>query len=154
MKVKNLVKAGTLSGFTLAEVIVSVVIMAIVIQGVMLGYVQSTQRAEWNARSLAAQAVASQGAEQARCAGWNAQAFPPRVGPGLSDELGLTNYTKVEVLDIPRSGKPPVLATNFVSVTTVSVDPAIRQIRSDCVWNFMSRGMFTNTVVLLRTSDQ
>ena len=151
---KNIFKAKPVSGFTLAEVVVSVAILALVMQGVVLGYVQSTQRAEWNARSLAAQSVASQGAEQARAARWNSQAYPQTVGPGKADELGLTNYQQSIVLDVPMSGTQLVLATNYVKITKVTDSPPLRQIRSDCVWRFMNRGPFTNSVILLRAPDQ
>lgn len=146
-------KSGSQSGFTLAEVVISVAILAAVIQGVILGYTASARRAEWSAHSLAAQSLASQGAEQARSARWDTQAWPQGVGPGQADELGLTNYFRTDTLDIPANGQPLVV-TNYVSITTVSVNPPLRQIRSDCAWRFMNRGWFTNTVILLRTSDQ
>jgi prepilin-type N-terminal cleavage/methylation domain-containing protein len=150
---KKFSKPGTASGFTLVELLVSIAILGVVGQGVILGYVQSTQRTEWNARSLAAQSIASQGAEQARSARWNAQVYPATYGLGGSDELGQCTNVQTATLDVAMSGQP-VVATNIVTVTTVSVNPHIRQIRSDCVWRFMNRGLFTNTVILLRTSDQ
>ena len=146
-------KADRAAGFTLTEVLVSMAILALVLQGVILGYVQSTQRTEWSARSLAAQSVASQGAELARCARWNAQVWPATFGPGGSDELGVCTNVQSVTLDVAATGTP-ILATNVVRVTTVSLDPPVRQIRSDCIWSFMSRGSFTNTVILLRASDQ
>jgi len=140
-------------GFTLVEVIVSVVILGMVIEGVLLGYVMTSRRAEWSARSFAAQSVASQGAEQARSAKWDTQAWPKTVGPGGADELGITNYTQEITLDLPMNGKP-VMATNYVRITTASIDPPVRQIRSECVWPYLNRGPFTNTVILLRAPDQ
>src|SRR5581483_3503180 len=86
------VRAEGRGGFTLAEVIGSLAVLTLVIQGVILGFVMTSRRAEWSARSLAAQAVANQGAEQARAAGWNSQVFPPTYGLNGSDQLGLTNY--------------------------------------------------------------
>jgi type II secretory pathway pseudopilin PulG len=143
------------AGFTLIEVVMSVLILLIVIQGVFMGYSASTQRAEWNAHALAAQSMAAQGAEQARAARWDPQIWPRTTGPGGSDELGATNYARAEVLDIPANGKSPaMMATNYVSITDVSINPPLRQIRSDCVWRFINRGLFTNTVILLRASDQ
>lgn len=146
-------RTGTLAGFTLVEVIMSIAILALVIQGVLLGYVQSTRWTEWSAHSLAAQSLASQGAEQARSAKWDPQAWPQTIGPGMSDELGVTNYMQTNTLDIPMNGKP-VIVTNFITITTASTNPPVRQIRSDCVLEFMSRGLFTNTVILLRAPDQ
>ena len=147
------VRAKTISGFTLAEVVVSVVILAVVIQGAIVGYVMTSRRAEWSARSLAAQSVAAQGAEQARSAKWDTQIWPQSVGPGKSDELGVTNYEQTVVLDIPMNG-PAIVATNYVRVTQISDDPPLRQIQSDCVWPFVGQRWFTNTVISMRAPDQ
>jgi hypothetical protein len=146
-------KRKGISGFTLSETVMSIGILGLVIEGVLLGYVKISQQAEWSARSLAAQSMASQGAELVRAAQWNLQMWPQGVGPGLSDQLGLTNFVQTGTLDILAGGQP-LTVTNYVSVTQVSANPPVRQIRSDCVWNFMGRGPFTNTVVTLRTSDQ
>ena len=139
------------SGFTLVEVVVSVAIATLMFSGIIYGYALVTDRAEWSAYSLAAQSLAMQGVEQARGAKWDPKAWP------AVDELGVTNYTTTETLDVPVSGLP-VYATNFTSVTTVSIDPPIRQLRTDCVWRLASgkrsRGPFTNSVVTLRTADQ
>jgi hypothetical protein len=118
---------------------------------VIFGYVLTADRAQWSAYSLAAQSLALQGVEQARAAKWDPKAWP------AVDELGVTNYTQVELLDVPISGQP-IQATNYISVTVVSQDPPLRQLRADCVWRLLngqrSRGPFTNTVVTLRTADQ
>ena len=139
------------SGFTLAEVVVAIAIATLSFGGVIYGYVLSTDRAHWSAYSLAAQSLAMQGVEQVRAAKWDPKAWP------AVDELGITNYTELDVMDVPVSGQP-VLATNYISVTLVSLDPPLRQLRADCVWSLASgrrtRGPFTNTVITLRTADQ
>jgi prepilin-type N-terminal cleavage/methylation domain-containing protein len=145
--------AGRNSGFTLAEVVTSMAVLGVVVQGVILGYVASAQRAEWSAHSLAAQSIATQGAEQARAAKWDPQGWPQGVGPGQCDELGVTSYVQTNQLDIAGTGKA-VFATNVISITTISANPPVRQIRSDCVWRFMNHGLFTNSVILLRAPDQ
>lgn len=75
------------------------------------------------------------------------------IGPGQSDELGVTSYRQTNTLDIPMNGEP-IIVTNFIRITPVSDNPSLRQIRSDCVGSFMSRGLFTNTVITLRSPDQ
>jgi len=134
-------------GFTLAEVVVALGVLTLLIEGIIFGYTASARRAEWSAHSLAAQSLASQGVEQARAAKWDPQAWP------IVDELPPTNYVQVDTLDIPISGKP-VYATNFISVRSISANPPLREIRADCVWAFIHRGMFTNTVVTFRAADQ
>jgi len=140
------------AGFTLTEVVVAVAVIALTFAGVIYGYIRTVDRAEWSAYSLAAQSLAMQGVEQARAAKWDPQAWP------AVDELGVTNLTQEEPLDVPAVGEP-VWATNYVSVTTVSLDPPLRQLRADCVWMFKGRpagiaGPFTNTAVTLRAADQ
>ena len=139
------------AGFTLAEVVVAIAIATLSFGGVIYGYVLTGDRSHWSAYSLAAQSLALQGLEQARAAKWDPKAWP------AVDELGLTNYTQLDMLDVPVSGHP-VLATNYISVTRVSQDPPLRQLRADCVWSLAngrrSRGPFTNTVVTIRTADQ
>jgi type II secretory pathway pseudopilin PulG len=139
------------AGFTLAEVVVAIAIATLSFAGVIYGYVLTADRAQWSAYSLAAQSLALQGVEQARAAKWDPKAWP------AVDELGVTNYTQVEMLDVPVSGQS-VKATNYISVAVVSQDPPLRQLRTDCVWSLLSgrrsRGPFTNTAITLRTADQ
>jgi hypothetical protein len=77
------------------------------------------------------------------------------------DELPApTNYLTVDFLDIPTKGTPnstnfQFWVTNYISLTNVSANPPLRQIRSDAVWIMPMNGKpCTNTVILLRTSDQ
>lgn len=144
--------AARQAGFTLTEVVVALAIMTLTFAIVIYGYLRTADRAEWSAYSLAAQSLAMQAVEQARAAKWDPQAWP------VVDELGVTNFMKEEALDVPVVGEP-VLATNYLSVTTVSVNPPLRQLRADCVWMLRSRpagiaGPFTNTAVTLRAADQ
>jgi len=138
--------------FTLAEVMMSLAIASLVFGGVIQGYVLVTDHSEWSAYSLAAQSLAAQGVEQARSAKWDPNAYPS------IDQLGVTNYQVVEQLDVPISG-PAVLATNYISISTASTTPPLRELRTYCVWCLPSRGRstrgpFTNTVVTLRGADQ
>jgi prepilin-type N-terminal cleavage/methylation domain-containing protein len=134
-------------GFTLVEVVITLAIVALVIGGIIYAYVMAAQRAEWSAYSLAAHSVAMQSLEQSRAAKWDPQAWP------VVDEQGLTNFIQIEPLDVPVAGTP-IFATNFVQITQVSANPPLRQIRADCVWPFVTRGTFTNTVITLRAPDQ
>jgi len=138
--------------FTLIEVVVAVAVITLTFAIVVYGYLRTADRAEWSCYSLAAQSLAMQGVEQVRAAKWDPQAWP------VVDELGTTNFVQVEPLDVPVIVEP-VMATNYISVTTVSVDPPVRQLRADCVWCLRSRpatitGPFTNTAVTLRAPDQ
>ncbi len=136
------------SGFTLAQVVMSLFLLALLIQGVIYGYVQSTRRAEWSGRSLAAQSLAMQAIEQARAAKWDPETWPPQ------DELPPTNFSTVETLDLPVAGDP-IYATNYVSISVVSLNPPLRQISADCVWSLPpSTRCYTNSISTLRAPDQ
>jgi prepilin-type N-terminal cleavage/methylation domain-containing protein len=153
--------------FTLVEVMVSLVILAMVISGVCYGYAQANRIAVWDSMSQAAQAFAIQGMESARAAKWNPWVNSTNAGPdpgGSQDELpaesnGNPSLIQTNMLDIPIKGDPQTnynyYATNFVYVTQPSANPPIRQIVSQCVWTFPLTGQqFTNTVITLRGPDQ
>ncbi|HUA65650.1 MAG TPA: prepilin-type N-terminal cleavage/methylation domain-containing protein [Alphaproteobacteria bacterium] len=155
-------RAASGAAFTLVEVLVSLVILALVLAGVCYGYTQANRIAVWSSMSQAAQSYALQGMEQARAALWNA--WDPN-----GDELpASTNAALVQpdFMDIPMRGTPTTsnyvyLQTNYVYITTVTncttgnFSSALRQITSIVVWRFPLTGQsFTNTVVTMRASDQ
>jgi type II secretory pathway pseudopilin PulG len=161
-------KSIAANAFTLAEVLIAVVVLVTVMSGLIYGYVQMNRTALWSSMSLAAQSIASQGAEQARCAKWDTQVYPPtNTGPGTGDELppgiyinGLGSYTNQGSnysLDIPVSGAP-IYVTNTVTITTITnvlTTAPLRQISSQCVWQFPLTGnYFINSVYTLRAPDE
>src|ERR1019366_8916928 len=123
---RNGVRAAC-AAMTLAEVLVSVVILALVIGGVLDGYVQANRIAEWSSMSLAAQSLAQQGMEQALAAQWNSQQFPTPTNSGTGDQLFVSNYVGATwstnksgsdyALDVPSTGAP-YYATNYIMITT------------------------------------
>ena len=152
------------NAFSLPEILIAIVVLVLAMSGLIYGYVQINRTALWSSMSLAAQSIASQGAEAARCSKWDTQVWPPtNTGPGTGDELppGIyingfypqyqgSNYS----LDIPVSGAP-IYVTNTVTITQISDTPKVRQIQSDCVWPFPLTGVyFTNTVITLRAPDE
>jgi Tfp pilus assembly protein PilV len=150
-------------GYALGEVLLAFGVLSLVFVGLIYGYVQANRMAEWSSMSLAAQAYAAEGAEQARAADYQPRAYPQTFGPGGSDEL--TNgfsFTTSDIMDIPIKGSPTntdysFWVTNVVTVTNVfpNANPPLRQIRSECHWIFPLTGKLqTNTVILLRAPDQ
>jgi type II secretory pathway pseudopilin PulG len=158
--------------FTLAEVMISLVILAMVIAGVCYGYAQATRIAEWDSMSQAAQAFAIRGMEAARAAKFNPWVNWTNTAPdpgGSQVELppetnGQPSLVLTNVLDIPMRGNPQnnssFYATNYVYVTwypntNSETEPPILQIWSACVWTFPFTGQhFTNTIITYRGPDQ
>jgi type II secretory pathway pseudopilin PulG len=153
--------------FTLAEVMVSIVILALVIAGVCCGYAEVNRIAIYDSMSQAAQAFAIRGMEAGRAAKWNPWVISTNTtaDPGGSqDELppetnGTASLIQTNILDIPIKGNPQTnytyFATNHVYVTTYSVNPPIREIYSDCVWTFPLTGQpVTNIIITYRGPDQ
>jgi Tfp pilus assembly protein PilV len=153
-------KRRATNAFSLIEVLISFVILALVMSGLMYGYVEANRIAEWSSQSLAAQSYASQGAEQLRAGDWRPR-DGTNTGPGSPNEIW-NGYaqTNVGILDIPISGSPAsnnfaFFVTNIVTVTEPSMNPPLLQIRSDALWTFALSGQqYTNVVILQRAPDQ
>jgi type II secretory pathway pseudopilin PulG len=137
-------------GFTLMETVIAMAVGALMLGGLILGYVLSTQRAEWSAYSLAAQSLANQRIEQARAIKWDPLAFPPRP-----DLLVNGNFPpQREILDIPVTGGQITYATNYTTITDIPGPSPVKMIRVDCVWQFCGRGVYTNSIATYRAPDQ
>jgi type II secretory pathway pseudopilin PulG len=154
------------NAFSLIEVCIACVILALAMSGLMYGYVQANRMAEWSSMSLAAQSYASQGAEQLRAADWRPRDPSTNRGPNTGWEIWpvgpTTPYlkTNIGILDIPIKGDPAstnfaFFVTDIVTVTEPSVNPPLLQIRSDAYWIFSLTGQqYINTVILQRAPDQ
>lgn len=130
--------------FSLAEVLVCVVVSLVMFAGVLLGFVQSSYRAEWSGYSLAAQAQAIQAMELARSAKWDVNDNPP------VNELTNMVLTNVALLDMPVNGTNRVYATNFVSLALITNGTSMYyKVRVDTVWPFTwkTTRVYTNTVI-------
>lgn len=154
MKLPNLsaasrspLRAGT-AGFTLAEVGMAAAIALMTVAGIIYGYTQSSQRAEWSGYSLAAHAAATQRLEQTRACRWDTET-------GV-DQLVAANFPQqVVLLDIPVVGTNAFYGTNVTTISTISATaPQLRMIRVECRWRFPTTGrVFTNVVVTYRSPD-
>jgi Tfp pilus assembly protein PilV len=155
-QIRNKYPARRGDGFTLVEVVVSLLIIVLLIGGIGLCFVQSARQAEWSSYSLAAQSLAQQGLEQARAAIWDPQAPTP------VDNCTRTNFPSVgtNILDVPINQMTNITyATNFWTIEDVTNNPAypLKMIKVDCVWAFrvgaFSR-VYTNSVATFRAPNQ
>src|SRR5258706_5167061 len=142
-------KAHRLSqaAFTLAEVLISVLIVGMGLGGIIGLYVQSAVRSDCAATSLSAQMMALSGMEQCRAA-----KFDPRGG---TDNLWSSNFPpKVDILDVGTSAGVIAYGTNTTTVLTIATNPALKMVRVDCTWSFPQRGIFTNSLFTYRAPNQ
>ncbi len=138
-----------IAAFTLAEVLVSLLIIVLVYGAVVSAYIQSSYRAYWSGYSLAAQAAGVQQLEAAKAAVWDILQTP------VHDEIYtnffvLSNGVNSVLLNLPCSGTNIVYATNYTTANLV-----INGIYSNymvtvqTVWPFRWKGattLYTNTV--------
>lgn len=162
--------AALRAAFTLIEVLVSIVIMALVMAGVCYGYAQANRIATFCSMQQAAQAFALRGLESARAAKFNPWNTWTNTGPdpgGSQMELPPTSSGPAmmftNILDIPIKGNPltdyTYYATNYVYVTwypnNAQVEPPMEMIKSVAVWTFpLTKKTYTNIVMTLRGPDQ
>ncbi len=133
-------------GFTLPEVVISVAISSLAIGGIIYGYIISARRAEWSGYSLAAHASAVQVLERCRAAKWDPTLSPP------VDLLTTAQFpTEPMLMDIPVTGTNAVYATNYITISSISVNPPVKLIRVDAIWKFLNGRLYTNTVVTYRS---
>ena len=133
------------AGFTLAEVVVCVGIMMLVFAAIIMAYIQTSYRAEWTGYSLAAQAAAVQQLEHAKAAVWD-----PSQTPVKDEIIQLPTITTV-LLDLPVTGTNTVYATNYTTITLLSISGGYSNylVKVDTVWPFRWKNQvayFTNTV--------
>lgn len=137
------------AGFSLQEVVMSMGLTAVIVAGAARAHVAAAARAEWSSCSFAAQNSAMQRAEQVRAARWDNLANPP------VDQVTSANYLpQVIALEVPSIGANLVYATNFTTISVLSLDPPVRAVRTDCVWRSPAGGTFTNSHLVYRTPDQ
>jgi prepilin-type N-terminal cleavage/methylation domain-containing protein len=148
-------QSSACQAFTLVEVLIALLLMAVVLAGVFYSYVQADRFAEWSSMSLAAQSYAAQGLEQARSAQWDSESISTN-----GDELPPTNspttpvFTETDTLDVPQTGAP-LWATNNIYVTTNQASPPLRELKSVVTWTFpLTNKKFTNVAVTLRAPDE
>ena len=100
------------TAFTLVEVVMSIAILALVMAGMIFGYVQTNHRAEWSSMSLDAQSFAAEAIEQVRAAQWALN------GGTATNQLQLLplSYTRTNTMLIPSTGK----LTNVLTTVTIS----------------------------------
>jgi type II secretory pathway pseudopilin PulG len=155
------------SAFTIVEVVMATAIVAVVFGGIINAYIQAGKRAEWTGYSLAAQSMAQQYIEMARAAVWDPAQIPPvnqitnlnlQGMTYVSSNLTWTGY-QTNVLDVPYDSTNYILATNYVTISQISLSTNIQAevFRVDTVWPFghwqLGTQYYTNTVCTIISPD-
>ena len=146
-------KRGANAAFTLVEVVVSTAILALVMGGMIYGYVQTNHQAQWSAMSLDAQSFADEALEQARAAAWALNSGT--ATNQITQLMGTTGtYKRTNTMLISGTGRLTNVVTT-VNITNLSINPALYQLSASCVWYFPGETIrFTNTVITWRAPDR
>jgi len=138
-----------LCAFTLAEVLIAIMIFGLSLGGILNVYMQSAVRSDWSSLSVAAQFKALSGLETCRAAKFDPQGAPP------IDQLVSSNFpVKVYVLDATGAPGVQTYGTNTTTILTLSTNPSLKMVRVDCTWAYRRGGLFTNTAITYRAADQ
>jgi len=140
---------GRRAGFTLVEVVISILVVGVSLGGILGLYMQSAVRSEWSAHSVAAEMMALSGLDQCRAAKFDPRGAPP------TDQLVSSNFpARVDILDVGTSTGNVTYGTNRTTIRTISTDPPLKMVRVDCIWTYPRRGRFTNSVFTYRAPSQ
>jgi prepilin-type N-terminal cleavage/methylation domain-containing protein len=143
-------------GMTLAEVVVALAVASLTVASLVGGYISSTMAAEKSSLTLAANTRAIERLEDTHAATWSLATGVDQLGTNVAN-VPPTNFPpKVVVLDLSAQSANVTYATNYTTITQVSVTPPLRRIHVDCVWRFRNRQystMITNSVETLRGPD-
>ena len=87
--------------------------------------------------------------EETRGAKWDLSSWPP------VDELVATNFPDQLVVLVQNGPANEIIyATNRTQISQISLDPPLKVIRVDCVWDFGGSQLLTNTIETCRAPDQ
>jgi Tfp pilus assembly protein PilV len=141
--------ARRLAAFTLAEVLVSILIVGLSLSAMLSLYVQSAIRSDWSATNLSAQMMALSGLERCRAA-----KYDPRGGTPIDDLVSSNFPSYFDVLDVGTSSGVLTYGTNIITIRTASTNPLVKLVRVDCTWSYPRRGLYTNSVFTYRAPNQ
>jgi type II secretory pathway pseudopilin PulG len=137
------------AGMTLVEVVVAMAISTLAVVAIVTGYLFSITSAQRSALSMTASARAVERIEQTRSAKWDLSSWP------AVDQLVSTNFPDaVVILDANAAGNRITYATNITRISQISLNPPLKEIHVDCVWNFKGNQLLTNTIETCRAPDQ
>jgi len=120
----------SVSGFTLIEVMISVLILAMYIGSMITGYIVVSHRAEWSIQSSTAHNFSRNRLEQFRGGRWSTLSLPPM------DELIPSNFPPIDM---------GLNMTNYLTIITISINPPVKMVKSDTVWSSSGK-LFTNSL--------
>jgi Tfp pilus assembly protein PilV len=138
-----------LQAFTLAEVLLSLLIVGVSLGGILSVYIESAVASDWSAHSVSAQMNALNGLELCRAAKFDPRGTPP------TDLLVSSNFPqRTFVLDVGTSVGAATYATNTTTIVALSTNPPLKMVRVDCTWYYRRKGLYTNTAITYRAANQ
>jgi prepilin-type N-terminal cleavage/methylation domain-containing protein len=142
------------AGMTLVEVVISLAIAALMVAGIVEGYIYCTTSAVKAELAQAANAKAMQRLEETRSAVWDTSSYP------VVDQLVASNFPdEIVTLDLPGTNSAGTLATIQTTIVQISPSPSFpslpprRGIHVDCIWQFQGTGLITNSIESIRAPN-
>ncbi len=134
---------------TLVEVVIALALTGLTVGGVVGGYIYCTTAAIKAELVQAGNAKAMQRIEETRSARWDTSVWP------AVDQVVATNFPdEVVSLDVPGTNAVGTTATIQTTISQISLNPPIRGVRVDCIWQFRGVEWITNTIETIRAPDQ
>jgi len=134
--------AARSKGFTLTEIVITLLIAVMLIAGVLYGYLQSARNLAWATNSLQAQFNAMSQMEITYSVVYKPQP------PSPNDQLVSSNFPPMTAVNVEGTNYT-YISTNLNSGIS---NQFMKMVRVDCVWLFQDK-IYTNSVSCLRAPD-
>lgn len=132
---------------TLVEVMIALALTGLTVGGIVSGYIYCSTATAKDALYMAANTRASERMEAARAAVWDT------TYNGV-DQLVASNFPDL-IVALNKDGTNDEITTATVktTITQISTNPSVRDIRVDCIWLFQGT-QITNTIETDRAPNQ
>ena len=134
---------------TLVEVVIALAISAMIVGGMVSGYIYCTTSVVKAELAHAASAKAMERLEQTRSAQWHIAS-----SSATNQLVGTTNFPdEVVTLDMPGITNTGTTATIQTTIAQISTNPPLCAVHVDCIWQFQGGGLITNSVESIRAVE-
>jgi len=133
---------------TLIEVMVAMAIAVLMVAGIVTGYIYCSTATVKDSLYMAANARAMERLEETQSAQWDTS-----ISPAV-DQLVASNFPPQTVtLNISGSDPNVISATVNTEISQISINPPLRRIHVDCIWQFQGGDFITTSIETCRAPN-